>query len=241
MVGWILLGLLLLLIFLVFFLPYGIDAGYEDGEFHLAAQAGPIRIMLYPKKPLTERQQARKAAKAEKKAAKQAAKAEKTEKEEKPEETKAEEAPKESKVKALLGKLDVETVLALLKMGIHAIRRFFRSFTVNFFKLHLLVADADPYNTAMEYAAACAAVEALPALCGSAIRVQRRDVRVGADYLSEEPSIAVRLTLTLQLFRIVHMLVALATEFILWKLKNRAPKAAAASERKEDNGTEQVQ
>ena len=36
-------------------------------------------------------------------------------------------------------------------MGAHAIRRFFRSFTVDYFKLHCTAAASDPYDTAMEY------------------------------------------------------------------------------------------
>lgn len=48
-------------------------------------------------------------------------------------------------------KLDFDTIVALLRMGSHAIRRFFRSFTVNFFQLHYTVACRDPYDTAIQY------------------------------------------------------------------------------------------
>ena len=136
-------------------------------------------------------------------------------------------------------KLDFDTIVALLRMGSHAIRRFFRSFTVNFFQLHYTVACRDPYDTAIQYGMACAAAEALPALAGKKIRVLRRDIEIGADYTSEEPVIAVRIVLSLQLFRLVHLAVALGVEFLKWKINSRREEpAAATNERKDDNGRE---
>ena len=77
MVGWIILAVLAVLILLVFFLPYGVDVGYADEVLRVGIKAGPLRIWLLPKKPLTEKQKAKKeerrAAKAAKKAAAYAA------------------------------------------------------------------------------------------------------------------------------------------------------------------------
>ena len=122
-------------------------------------------------------------------------------------------------------------LLALLKMGIHAIRRFFRSFTVDLFRLHLIVASPDPYDTAVRYGSICSAVEALPELCGARIRVLRRDIEIGSDFLAEKPTFTGEIDITLQLFRLVHMAVAFAAEFIVWKIKNR--RSSAHEHRKE--------
>ena len=137
-------------------------------------------------------------------------------------------------------KLDFDTIVALLRMGSHAIRRFFRSFTVNFFQLHYTVACRDPYDTAIQYGMACAAAETLPALAGKKIRVLRRDIEIGADYTSEEPTVSARIVLSLQLFRLVHLAVALGAEFLKWKINSRPEDkpAAATNERKDDNGRE---
>ena len=136
-------------------------------------------------------------------------------------------------------KLDFDTIVALLRMGSHAIRRFFRSFTVNFFQLHYTVACRDPYDTAIQYGMACAAAETLPALAGKKIRVLRRDIEIGADYTSEEPTVSARIVLSLQLFRLVHLAVALGVEFLKWKINSRREQPAAAmNERKDDNGRE---
>ena len=53
MVGWIILAVLAILILLVFFLPYGVDVGYADEVLRVGIKAGPLRIWLLPKKPLT--------------------------------------------------------------------------------------------------------------------------------------------------------------------------------------------
>ena len=226
MVGWIILAVLAVLILLVFFLPYGVDVGYADEVLRVGIKAGPLRIWLLPKKPLTEKQKAKKEERRAAKAAKKAAAA------------KDKEINDSVTVKPK-PKLDFDTIVALLRMGSHAIRRFFRSFTVNFFQLHYTVACRDPYDTAIQYGMACAAAETLPALAGNKIRVLRRDIEIGADYASEEPTISVRIVVSLQLFRLVHLAVALGVEFLKWKINSRRDEPAAAmNERKDDNGRE---
>lgn len=230
MVGWIILAVLAILILLVFFLPYGVDVGYADEVLRVGIKAGPLRIWLLPKKPLTEKQRLKAEAKKAKKEARRAAKAA---------------AAKEKEINDSVTvkpkpKLDFDTIVALLRMGSHAIRRFFRSFTVNFFQLHYTVACWDPYDTAIQYGMACAAAETLPALAGKKIRVLRRDIEIGADYTSEEPTVSARIVLSLQLFRLVHLAVALGVEFLKWKINSRPEDkpAAATNERKDDNGRE---
>ena len=225
MVGWIILAVLAILILLVFFLPYGVDVGYADEVLRVGIKAGPLRIWLLPKKPLTEKQRLKAEAKKAKKEARRAAK---------------EKEINDSVTVKPKPKLDFDTIVALLRMGSHAIRRFFRSFTVNFFQLHYTVACRDPYDTAIQYGMACAAAETLPALAGKKIRVLRRDIEIGADYTSEEPTVSARIVLSLQLFRLVHLAVALGVEFLKWKINSRPEDkpAAATNERKDDNGRE---
>ena len=225
MVGWIILAVLAILILLVFFLPYGVDVGYADEVLRVGIKAGPLRIWLLPKKPLTEKQRLKAEAKKAKKEARRAAK---------------EKEINDSVTVKPKPKLDFDTIVALLRMGSHAIRRFFRSFTVNFFQLHYTVACRDPYDTAIQYGMACAAAETLPALAGKKIRVLRRDIEIGADYTSEEPTVSAHIVLSLQLFRLVHLAVALGVEFLKWKINSRPEDkpAAATNERKDDNGRE---
>ena len=50
-VAWILVGLVLLILAVVLFVPIGADIGYVGGEFSLAARADGFAIQLIPKKP----------------------------------------------------------------------------------------------------------------------------------------------------------------------------------------------
>ena len=231
--------ILLVLIALVFFVPYGVDAAYEDGRASLSVRAGPVSVRLLPRKPQTERQKEKARRKKEKKEAKAAAK--KAKKEEKPSEETAQTKDETLKVKKER-QLDPETLMALLEMGVHALGRLFRSFKVDYFKLHCSVAGRDPYNTAMVYGYLCSAVEGLPALTGNAVTRYRRDIALDADFTAEKPLIDVRIIITLQLFRIVHLAFAFGTEYIIWAIRRRREKKAAALEEKEqENGRQQDQ
>ncbi len=227
----IVLIILLALIALVFFVPYGVDAAYENGQARLCVRAGPVSIRLYPKKPKTEKQLEKERRKKEKKAAK--AQAKKAEKEKKPADQGEPQAKDETIKVKKQRQLDLDTILALLEMGVKAIRRFFRSFTVNYFKLHCTMAGSDPYNTAMGYGYLCSAVEGLRGLSEDRITLQRRDIALDADFTSEKPIVDVRIIITLQLFKIVHLAAAFGVEYLIWTIKNRREKKAAAAEERE--------
>ncbi len=227
----IVLIILLALIALVFFVPYGVDAAYENGQARLCVRAGPVSIRLYPKKPKTEKQLEKERRKKEKKAAK--ARAKKAEKEKKPADQGEPQAKDETIKVKKQRQLDLDTILALLEMGVRAIRRFFRSFTVNYFKLHCTMAGSDPYNTAMGYGYLCSAVEGLRGLSEDRITLQRRDIALDADFTSEKPVVDVRIIITLQLFKIVHLAAAFGVEYLIWTIKNRREKKAAAAEERE--------
>ena len=233
MVWRILLIILALVILLIFFVPYGVDAGYEEGVLSLRIKAGPFRFTLYPKKPPTEKQRAKQRRKKEKTGAK---KKTGSEKQKKPAEEKPAGVDETITVREKI-RWDIETVTALLRMALHALRRFCRSFSIDFLKIHYTVAGADPCNTALRYGRLCAAAAALPELCGGAVRVRRRDIALGCDFTESWPDISIRIVMSLQLFRIVHMAAAFLAEYLVWKLKTRREKKAAAlSERKDDNG-----
>ena len=227
----IVLIILLALIALVFFVPYGVDAAYENGQARLCVRAGPVSIRLYPKKPKTEKQLEKERRKKEKKAAK--AQAKKAEKEKKPADQGEPQAKDETIKVKKQRQLDLDTILALLEMGVRAIRRFFRSFTVNYFKLHCTMAGSDPYNTAMGYGYLCSAVEGLRGLSEDRITLQRRDIALDADFTLEKPIVDVRIIITLQLFKIVHLAAAFGVEYLIWTIKNRREKKAAAAEERE--------
>lgn len=225
--------ILLALIGLIFFVPYGVDAAYEGGQARLSVRAGPVSIKIFPKKPLTEKQREKARKKREKKEAKAAAKKAEQEKKKKKPAEESEQPPDQTIKVKKERRPDPEELMALLEMGIHAIRRFFRSFTVDFFKLHCTVAGSDPYNTAMDYGYLCSAVEDLPALTGGAITARRQDIALDADFTADKPVIDVRIIITLQLFKLVHLVFAFGVEYVIWTVRCRREKKAAALKEKE--------
>ncbi len=235
----IILIILLALIALIFFVPYGVDAGYEDGAAWLKVAAGPFRLTLYPKKPQSEKQQAREEKKRQKKEAKK--KTAESKKPEKPSEEKPKVNNETIKLRRQLP-MDFDHIMMYLKLASHAIRRFFNSFTIDLFRLHYTAAGRDPYATAMQYGYACSAVETLPALTGQIIRVRKNDVAIDSDFTADSPSAAVRIVLTLQLYKIVHMAVAFLAEYISWNRKLKAESVSAVTKKREDeNGRQQDQ
>ena len=228
----IVLIILLVLIGLIFFVPYGLDAAYENGKARLCVRAGPVSIRMYPQKPKTEKQLEKERRKKEKKAAKASAK--KAEKKEEKSSSGEEPKSKDETIKVKKQRdLDFDTIMALLEIGIRAIRRFFCSFTVDYFKLHCTLAGSDPYNTAMGYGYMCSAVEWLETLSKDKIILQRRDIALNADFTGDRPEVDVRIIITLQLFKIVHMAVAFGVEYLAWSFRNRWEKKAAAAEERE--------
>ena len=238
----IILGIILLLILLVFFVPYGVDAGYEEGVIFLRVKAGPFRYTLYPKKPDSKRRKKKQRGKKDETGSGQKAEsAQKKKKEKKKSKTAdtAEQGVSETITVREKTRWDLDTITALAKMALNALRRFFRGFRVDFLKFHLIVAGSDPYATALRYGTLCAAAEVLSA-AGDTGRLRSRDIALGCDFERSFPEIAVRIVVTVQLYKFVHMAVMFLAEYALWKIRTRREKKAAAlAEREDDNGRQQ--
>lgn len=223
--------IILLILLLIFFVPYGVDAAYMGGEFSLKVKAGFLRVAILPrkKKPKTEAQlrkeEERKARKAAKKAAKKAEK-----------EAQAAAAPPKPKKKP-----DIQFILALVKMGLRAVRRLFKSFSIDFFLLHYVAATKDPYDTAMQYSYMGAAFNAVTALAGDCIRVKKSDVWLDVDFVGETPQIEARLVLSLQLYKVVALAAAFGFEYLKWKKNHPAKTGTDTTERTDEHGREQDQ
>lgn len=217
------------LILLIFFVPYGVDAAYEGGELRLKVKAGFLRVTILPRKEKEkteaqlQKEAERKARKAEKKAAKKAEK-----------EAAAAAAPPKPKKKP-----DIRFLLALAQMGLRAVKRLFRSFSIDFLKLHYVAATDDPCDTATQYAWLGAAFNAIAATAGKRIRVKKSDVRLDADFTEETPQIEVRLVVSLQLYKVVALAVAFGIEYLKWKKQH--PTGTDTRERTDEHGRESDQ
>jgi hypothetical protein len=213
---------LIILIVLAFFLllgliPVGADGGYCADAAFLSLRIGPLPYRILPKKERqeTERQKAARLFKAEKKKAKKLAKAQKKE-------------PKERKAP------DVDTILALAKMGLQALHRLRKRLSVDYLRFYWTAAARDPYDAAMQYGAVSAALGALSPLSACVLRVRQSEVDVSVRYDTEKPVLDTRLCLSLRVWEILWIGLAFGYAYLRYKYKNRRRKGV--TERKEGNG-----
>lgn len=196
---WILLILLLLLIGLML-LPVGVDAEYAPEGFFLRIKAGPARITLLPKKP---------------------------KKEKKPQKPKTDKPKKEKKPKKK-PKLTLDLIFTLVRLALESVSTFRKKLKVELFRLWLLVATKDPYQTATLYGTISAALEALYPFAARALDIRERDVRVNADFTEESMDAAGRLILTIRIGQVVGIGLVFVWKLLVWYLKQRTGHKKAA-------------
>ena len=94
-------------------------------------------------------------------------------------------------------------------------------------------------STMPESALKTAAAEMLNADDGRC-RLRRRDIALGCDFARTFPEIAFRIVVTVQLYKFVHMAFMFLAEYVIWKIRTRREKKAAAlAQREDDNGRQQ--
>ena len=203
-VAWILVGLVLLILAVVLFVPIGADIGYVGGEFSLAARADGFAIQLIPKKPRDP---------------------DKPPKEKKPKKEKPpkEEKPKEEKPKKKSKKLDftLEEIFELIRKVLNGLGKFGR-ITVRKFMLHYIAAGKDPYNTAMTFGYVNGALSTLAPICARKFRVVGDvDVWTDVDFAREAMLLDVEASVTIRLAQVVHMAFAVAFGALGVLIKNK--------------------
>ncbi len=182
--GWLIaLGILVLLAIL----PLGASIRYNDAGLVLKIIAGPVKLQILPGKKKDPQ---------EKKEKKPAAKKEKKKKEKKPEQKK--DAPKEKG-----GKLT--DFLPLVKIGLDLLDGFRRKIRINRLEMKLILAGGDPYDLAMNYGKAWAALGNLWPQLERCFVIKKRDVEVEADFEASQTLIIARADVTITLGRLLGL------------------------------------
>lgn len=179
--------IILIVLAVLLLLPFGVDGGYSGGVLQLSVKAGPFRIKLLPKK---EKEPKAKRAKKKKKKDE----GEKKKKEKKP--------------------LDFKKILQIIKLGLKALGRFRRQLNIDYIRLKYTVASDDPFNTAMQFASANAAVGTLCPLADRAFKIKQREVGIYSDFLADKPVIDFWLTATINLLDVFYIAFAFGIEFL---------------------------
>ena len=196
---WILIVILLLLLALLL-LPVGVDADYVPEGFFLRVKAGLIRLTILPKKPKAEK---------------------------KPKKPKKEKPKKEKKPKKKI-KLTLPLIFTLARLALEAAGSFRRKLRVELFRLYLLIATKDPYQTATLYGEICAALEGLYPFAARAVTIDERDVRVSADFTEEKIQAQGRIVLTIRIGQILGIGLVFLWKLLAWYLKEKSEQRKAA-------------
>lgn len=194
----IVLLILLALLILLMLMKVGVDAGYgADGAF-LRVKIGPVRKQLIPKPEVKT--------KAKKPKKEKPAKEEKTESGKKPK-------PKR--------KPDLDFILNLAKIALHALDRFRKRLRIDVFHLRFIMASADPYTTAMTYGYVRTLIGIMTPRIRRAFTVRDSRVELGTDFLATKPDIEARLVLTIRIGRIFSFSFATGIEFLRYMVKSK--------------------
>ena len=220
MVGWIILGVIVLILTGINLIRIGADISYEGGVFSLSAKVAGGMLQLLPKQDKGEPKP-----KKEKKPKKK-----KKKKEAKPEEEK--DQSEQPKKKGLPLGMTREELFDLVKAILHHFARFPRRFRIDRFKLHALIAGWDPYNTAMAYGYLNEALSILLPLARQGFTVKESDVRTDVDFTTDVASVDFALGLSIRIGQIVGFLLTVAfvgaKHVIKSKLRQKKEAKAAA-------------
>lgn len=220
---WIALGIVVLLAIL----PLGVHVGYDQDGAVVQIIAGPIRITLIPKKKKKDKPKKEKKPKKDKKA-KQAQQP--APEGEQPPETPAEEkkpkkdkkAEKQQKNKDNTEKKggSILDFLPLVDIALDFVGEFFgKTLHIDVLYIKFTMAGGDPYNLAMNYGKAWAAVGILWSKLDEWMTIKKRDIQIQVDFEGSETLVNARVEITLTLGRLIGLAVRYAVKALITLLK----------------------
>ena len=220
MVGWIILGVIVLIVFCINMIRIGADVAYENGEFRLAAKVAGIRLQLIPKEDREEKPKKEK-------------KPKKKKKEKKKKEKKQEEGEEQPKKKSLPLGMNLEELFDAAKAILGHIARFPRKFLIDHFKLHVVMAGIDPYDTARQFGWLNEALSILHPLAQKGFRVRNSDVRTEIDFVRDRIGVEFAMGLTIRIGQIVGLLnaIIISAVKVVIRSKRRQKKERKAAEK----------
>ena len=218
MVGWIILGVIVLLITVFNLIRIGADISYEGGQLAVSAKAAGITIRLLPK---------------EEKDGEKPKKEKKPKKKKKDKKKEAGEEENAGKKKGLPLGMNREELFELLKAVLSHFARFPRKFRIDRFKLHLLIAGADPYNTAIAFSYVNECLSILLPLARRGFKVKESDVRTDVDFTTDRFSGEFALGLSIRIGQIFGTIfgTAIAGAGVILKSRKRQKKEKQAEEK----------
>lgn len=214
-VAWTLVGIVVLLIAFVLFVPIGADVAYIDKEFRLALRIDGFALKLLPKKPPDPNKPPE----------------EKKPKKEKQEEPKKPKTEGEKKPKKSLD-FTKEEILEIIKKALKGLGKFGK-LTVRRFMLHYTAAGVDPYYTAKTFGYVNWILSSLAPVCARTFRCKDVDVWTDIDFTESWLKLEFELSITLRLIQVVRAALSagIGVLGVLLKRKKRLKKEAELAEK----------
>ena len=190
--GWLWLALVLLLLVLLLASRLKARAEYDEDGFRITVRFGLLTIFRYPGRTGT-----------------------KTEKEPK--------KPKKKKEKPAKGKkggklTDIQEVFSIIADTLGKLKRKLR---VDELTLLYCSAARDPFAAAMAFGGASAAVGLILEPLERSFRIRKRDIRTAVSFTETEPTVVLKLSLSLSVFGLLSILLFAGLRYlkIMWKQK----------------------
>lgn len=217
--GWcITLGIL----FLLAILPLGVSVHYNAEGALVKIILGPVKLTVVPAKKKPPKEKKEKKSKKPKKAKKQTAKARQVGADAPPPEPKPEKKEEGGSI------LDF---LPLVKTLFDFLGDFRRKLRLNNLQLKLIMAGGDPYNLALNYGRAWAAVGNLLPKLEQWFVIKKRDIEVECDFVAEKTTIIAHMDLTITLGRLLTAVIKFALKALIKFLQiKKKRKGGAANE-----------
>lgn len=185
--GWIILGVIALIIGLLLWFPIRVGVSSGEGGFALWVKLLFYTVRILPKAEKeetprqAERRKRREARKNQKKLKSEKKKAARKKKEDS---SKEEKPPKEKQKKTLQEWLRLIKLFA--QSGGRLARRFWKGFRIDHFTLQMAVAGGDAAQTAITYGKINAAVYSAYSVAEQVVTLRKTNIRIVPDFLSEQ-------------------------------------------------------
>lgn len=201
---WITLGIL----FLLAVLPLGVSIHYNVEGAVVRIILGPVKLTVVPakKKPPKEKKEKKKPEKKPKKA-------------EQPKQVGAAEPPTEPKPEKQEQGGSILDFLPLVKTLFDFLGDFRRKLRIDNLQLKLIMAGGDPYNLAMNYGKAWAAVGNLLPKLEQWFVIKKRDIEVECDFVDTQTRVIAHMDLTITFGRLLAAVFKFAFKALLTFLK----------------------
>lgn len=196
MIGWIILGILALVLAAVVLTPVRVRVTYDGAEITARVRYGPLKLQLYPR-PAKEKKK----------------------EEAKPKKEKKKKPEKEKKPKAKINREQIFYSLEKLPPVLgKALKRVGRRVILTPVQVYLLIAGTDPADTAQLYGRLAAALSnGLPVLQRT-VRIREQDIRLYPDFAAERMQCAADVGVCIRPWDVLVIGVCAGASLLKWFL-----------------------